>query len=68
MLILYVLLITLLLVKVLKKVFLQEKYKFPPGPPALPLIGNVQMLGRPGLMKNLDFADAYGDMHTITLL
>ena len=58
---------TLLLVKVLKKVFFQEKYKFPPGPPALPLIGNVQMLGRPGLMKNLDFADAYGDMHTITL-
>ena len=68
MLIMYALVITLIIIKVVQQVIFQMKYQFPPGPKGLPFIGNVLQLSGPmRLMKNVDFAKTYGDMHTLTI-
>ena len=48
---------------VLKK----TKFKLPPGPFPLPLVGNVLQLGSSPFMKHDEFSKKFGDMHTISI-
>lgn len=59
--------VTLGMLKFMKSTQGNPRYKFPPGPVAFPLVGNlIQLAGKSNISRAFDdYSKAYGDMFTI---
>ena len=67
--ILYLILISLILIRIVQYALHSWRYKFPPGPRGLPLLGSaLNMLGTSSITENVRLASLYGDLHTLKTL
>ena len=67
--ILYLILISLILIKIAQNALHGWRYKFPPGPRGLPFLGSaLNMLGTSSITENVRLASLYGDLHTLKTL
>ena len=67
--ILYLILISLVLIKIAQSALHSWRYTFPPGPRGLPFLGSaLNMLGTSSITENVRLASIYGDLHTLKTL
>ena len=67
--ILYLILISLILIKIAQNALHSWRYKFPPGPRGVPFLGSaLNMLSSSSITENVRLASLYGDLHTLKIL